>query len=194
MLRLAVLFLALAGPVMAECVPYKAMKKGVEISLEDGSRWIARQGAKDTVRIDQTNHDGAFAQYVEAPFGVYPIESTRNGIGTIAIYDYAKTPPQPFDGLNWASNAKQTYASQNGLGDVVSRVKVTATGSALRQVSISGCEYEAITLDLTVTSDRGTFSLRHLYLPALRFGIQTRFTDVSGKQSRTGITAMRAIP
>lgn len=194
MLRLTLALLLLAAPAWADCIPFKAMKKGIEVQLQDGARWLVKIGAGDVVRMDKTNHTGAYAQYVEAPFGTYPTESTRNGIGVISVYDFAKVPPEPRDGLYWTSNARQTWLSQAGTRDVTIRVKVTATGSAPRTVTISGCDYRAVTLDLAITSDRGTFTLRHACFPELRFGIQTRLTDISGEETRTGITGMRAAP
>lgn len=188
------LALCLASPAAADCIPFKAMKKGIEVTLQDGSRWIARIGARDSVRIDQTNHDGAFAQFAVGPFGVFPTESSRNSIGSISIIDYAKTPPQPHSTLDWASNARLTYDSQNGASDVVERVKVRATGSNFRTATISGCEYQVLNIDLAITTRRGTYTLRHAYFPELRFGIQTRLTDISGKETKTGITGMRELP
>jgi hypothetical protein len=194
MLRLILVLALLATPAAADCIPFKAMKKGIEVTLQDGSRWLARIGARDVVRIDQTNHDGAFAQFAEGPFGVFPTQSSRNSIGSISIIDYAKAPPQPHSTLNWTANARLTYDSQNGASDVTQKVKVQATGSNFRTAKVSGCDYQVLNIDLAITTKSGTYTLRHAYFPELRFGIQTRLTSVTGEETKTGITAMRALP
>ncbi len=194
MLRLALALILLAAPAAADCIPFKAMKKGIEVTLQDGSRWIARIGARDVVRIDQTNHDGAFAQFAEGPFGVFPTQTSRNSIGSITLLDYAKAPPQPHSTLDWTANARLTHDSQNGASDVEERVKVRATGGNFRQATVSGCDYQVLNIDLAITTKRGTYTLHHAYFPELRFGIQTRLTSSSGKETKAGIVAMRELP
>jgi hypothetical protein len=80
----------LASPVWAECFIFDSVTKGVTDTQADGS--------------DQC--DRGLCQICRGPYGVYPTESTCNGIGGTAEYGYAKAPPEPGIGMGWTGNIK----------------------------------------------------------------------------------------
>jgi hypothetical protein len=106
LIRLAALCAVLASPLLADCVDFDTVTKGVTVTQADGSIWTVRRGAHDTIRMDQTNAAGVYAKYAEGPYGVYPTETTRNGIGGTAEYTFAKAPPEPGIGMGWTSTYK----------------------------------------------------------------------------------------
>lgn len=106
LIRIAAVFAALASPVWADCVTFDSTTKGITVTQPDGSVWTVQRGAREGVRMDLTNVTGVYAKHVRGLYGGYPTESTRNGIGSTAEYAFAKAPPEPTAGMDWASNYK----------------------------------------------------------------------------------------
>ncbi len=193
-LRLAVLCSTLASPVWADCVSFDSFTKGVTVKQADGSIWTARRGAHDVIRIDQTNAEGVYAKYVVARYGVYPAESTRNGIGGTAEYTFAKAPPEPSLTMVWTSNYKVNDIPHFDKSRQDWRSgKVKATASDLREVTISGCPFRVMGVDLAMTANDRTTVLHYAYFPDLRFGTQTRVKFDGSDKVEAGIVAMTAV-
>ncbi len=192
-LRLAALCLALSAPAaLADCVGYDSFVKGVEVKLQDGSKWIARRSAHEVIRIDKTNHDGAYAQYAIGPYGVFVTEGTRNGIGTTTELAYSKTPPQPFVGMDWTSTVKNTTISEATHSTYpAKRGKVHVTANNLREVKLNGCTYKVMGVDIAYSADLGGMVQHFAYFPDIRFGLQTKVTYKDGSTDSAGITGMR---
>jgi hypothetical protein len=194
MLRFAVVCaaLSLASPLWADCVTFKSVTKGITVTQADGSIWTVRRGARNGIRMDQTNADGIYAKYFEGPYGIFPTESTRNSIGSTAEYVYAKPPPEPSLTMNWTSNYKINNISHYDKSrQDWRRGKVHVTAADLREVTISGCPYRVMGVDVAETADGRTTVLHYAYFPDLRFGTQTRITSNGGTVEEAGIVAMQ---
>ena len=191
LLRAAVLW-ALASPAYGGCLAGESLLKGVQVTLQDGSSWHVQRGGNDVIRADQTNAEGRYARYVIARFGVYPIESTRNGQENMSEYAYARTPPEPVAGLDWTSNTRATVTPVGGVPSAKWREKVHVTVGALQQTEISGCRYAVLQMDMGHLG--GPYpSVQHFtYFPDLRFGIQTRITYPADTVKKSAILAMTA--
>jgi len=190
-MRLAVLCAALASPVWADCVTFDSVAKGVTVPQADGSIWTVRRGARDSIRMDQTNAKGVYAKYVEGPDGVYPTESTRNGIGSTAEYAYAKAPPEPSLTMGWTSNFKiNDIPHYDTSRQDWRKGKARVTAADLREVTISGCPYRVMGVDVVLMANDRTTVVHYAYFPDLRFGTQTRITFDGGSAEEAGIVAM----
>ena len=196
MLRFAVLCVALglARPVWADCVTFDSVAKGFTVKQADGSIWTVRRGARNGIRMDQTNAEGVYAKYVEGPYGIYPTESTRNGIGGTAEYVYAKAPPEPSLTMDWTSNYKVNDIPYYDTSRQDWRKgKAHVTAADLREVTISGCPYRVMGVDVAKTANGRTTVVHCAYFPDLRFGTQTRITYDGGTVEEAGIVAMAAL-
>jgi len=189
-LRLALLSVMLATPAGADCVNYLSFAKGVTLKLADGSVWSAQRQTHEKIRLDQRNDTGNYAKYVEATFGVYQTESTRNGSATVSEYYYARDVPEPVAGMDWTSNVRATTAK---IGDTRAdgwqeRVHVTV-GNPTR-IKIGACRYLALGVDMGHVG--GPYpTLQHFtYFPDLRFGIQTKITYPTATVKKAAILAM----
>lgn len=193
LLRLALVCLAFTAPAAtADCVSFDSFSKGVHVKLEDGSTWIARRSAHEVIRIDQTNHDGAYAQYAIGPYGVFVTEGTRNGIGTISENEYVRRVPEPSVGMDWTSVVKSTGTSLATHSTYpVKRGKVHVTAGDLRVVQLNGCKYRVMGVDIAYSADLGGMVQHFAYFPDLRFGLQTKVTYKDGSTDSAGITGMR---
>jgi hypothetical protein len=190
-LRLAAVCAALASPALADCVSFDDFAKGVTVKQADGSVWTARRGAHEVIRLDQTNAKGVYAKYVEGAYGVYPAETTRNGIGTTAEYRYARTQPEPALGMDWTSNVRANDIPAHDLSrQDWQRGKARVTAGDLRQVTIGGCDYQVMAVDMAMDVRGRTTVLHYAYFPDLRFGTQTRITYQDGGREEAGIVAM----
>jgi hypothetical protein len=185
---------SLAAPLWAECVNFDTFTKGVSVKQADGSLWAVRRGAHEVMRMDQTNATGVYAKYVIATFGVYPSESSRNGIGTTAEFTYAKTPQEPNIGMDWTSNYKvNDIPHYDKSRQDWHRGKARVTATFLREVTISGCSYRVMGVDVAKTANERTTVVHYAYFPDLRFGTQTRITYDGGGKVEAGIVAMAAV-
>lgn len=191
LIRLAALFAALASPVWADCVTFDSVAKGITVSQADGSVWTVRRGARDGIRMDQTNATGVYAKYVVGPYGVYPTESTRNRIGGTTEYAFAKAPPEPVIGMEWSSNYKvNDIPHYDGSRQDWQRGRARVTASDLREVTISGCPYRVMGVDVALAADDRVTVVHYAYFPDLRFGTQTRITYDGGTREEAGIVGM----
>jgi hypothetical protein len=191
LIRIAAILAALASPVWADCVTFDSITKGITVTQADGSVWTVRRGARDSIRIDQTNATGVYAKYVEGPYGVYPTESTRNGIGSTAEYTFAKAPPQPDIGMDWTSNYKvNDIPHYDKSRQDWRKGKARVTAADLRDVTISGCPYRVMGVDVAMTANDRVTVVHYAYFPDLRFGSQTRITYDGGDKVEAGIVAM----
>ena len=188
-LRLA-LFCAMVTPAFADCVSFRSFAKGVEVRLEDGSVWLARRDAHEVIRLDQTNAAGPYAKYVQGPYGVYPTESTRNGVATVSEFAYARVPPQPFAGMDWTSNATASNTSINMATADTRREKVHVTAGAVQVVKIGKCSYQVLGVDMGHLNGPNPTVQHFVYFPDLRFGIQTKISYAGGPVKQSGIVRM----
>lgn len=191
LIRVAALCALLASPVWADCVTFDSVTKGVTVTHADGSVWTVRRGARNAIRMDQTNATGVYAKYIEGPYGVYPTESTRNGIGGTAEYTYAKAPPEPGIGMGWTSNIKvNDIPHYDTARQDWRRGKARVTASDLREVTLSGCSYQVMGVDVAMTVEDRVTVFHYAYFPDLRFGTQTRVIYDGGTKVEAGIVAM----
>ena len=194
LIRLAALCAVLASPLWADCVDFDTVTKGVTVTQADGSIWTVRRGAHDTIRMDQTNAAGVYAKYAEGPYGVYPTETTRNGIGGTAEYTYAKAPPEPGIGMDWTSTYKvKDIPHYDTTRQDWRRGKARLTSADLREVKISGCSYRVMGVDVAMSANDRVTVVHYAYFPDLRFGTQTRITYDDGDKVEAGIVALAAI-
>jgi hypothetical protein len=193
MMKFATLCAALvfASPVWAECVTIKSITKGISVNHADGSIWTVRRGARNNIRMDQTNATGVYAKYVEGPYGVYPTETTRNSIGSTAEYSYAKAPPEPSITMDWTSNYKVNHIpARDKSREDWRKGKARVTAADLREVTISGCQYRVMGVDVALASDDRVTVFHYAYFPDRWLGTQHRITYDGGDKVEGVIVAM----
>jgi hypothetical protein len=180
------------GSAQAECVNFLSFAKGVTVKLEDGSVWSVRRQAHEVIRLEQTNAGGNYARYVEATYGVYQTESTRNGSATVSEYSYVRRVPEPAAGMDWTSNVRATTTK---IGDTKAdawREKVHVTAGSVATVKIGSCRYAALGLDVGHIGGPYPTVQHFTYFPDLRFAIQTRITYPTDTVKKAAILSMKA--
>ena len=183
-----------ATPALAACVTFDDFVRGVQITQADGSIWTARRGAHEVMRLDQTNATGVYAVYVIGTYGVFPTETSRNTIGGTTEYTYAKSAPQPTLAMDWTSDYRvNSIPAFDKSRQDWHPGKAHVTTGDLRDVTIGGCPYRVMAVDMALTAQDSSFVLHYAYFPDLRFGTQTRITYANGKKVEAGVTAMAVL-
>lgn len=194
-LRVAALCLMIgpaAGAAQAECVNFLSFAKGVTVKLTDGSVWSVHRQAHEVIRLEQTNAGGNYARYVEATYGIYQTESTRNGSATVSEYTYIRRVPEPAAAMDWTSAVRATTTK---IGDTKAdawREKVHVTAGNVATVKIGSCRYQAMGLDVGHIGGPYPTVQHFTYFPDLRFGIQTRITYPTDTVKKAAILSMTA--
>ena len=191
LLRLA-LFCAMVTPALGDCVTYQSFTKGVRVTLEDGSVWLAKRDAHEVIRIDQTNGKDAYARYVVGLYGIYAAESTRNGKGVISEFSYARPPVEPVLGIDWTSNVRAVSTTIGAAPDPARREKVHVTAAAVAEVKLGKCTYRVMGVDVGHLGGPYPTVQHFAYFPDLKFGIQTQITYPADTVKKAAVLAMRA--
>jgi hypothetical protein len=181
---------ALIRPVRAACSPVD-LGAGVAFTRKDGSKGLARTEG-DAVRIDYVTNRGAWTDIRRAKNGVFEVsrtveESEEPMVGASApSYSWTYSPKiiVPTNGANWSGRVKETV--EVTISDANATVERRRTRwNAIyrcfepREVSLSDCTYQALTVEAVFSGDNGGYSQRWVYLPELGLGLETRRDDVS---------------
>lgn len=181
-----------AGAAQAECVNLLSFAKGVTVKLTDGSVWTVRRQAHEVIRLEQTNAGGNYARYVEATYGIYQTESTRNGSATVSEYTYIRRVPEPKPAMDWTSAVRATTTKIGDNKADAWREKVHVTAGTVATVKIGSCRYAAMGLDVGHIGGPYPTVQHFTYFPDLRFGIQTRITYPTDTVKKAAIVSMKA--
>jgi hypothetical protein len=195
-----------APPAAADCVTADTLAKGIAFTRANGVGGLAlREGAEVRIEYKYTAASGNQDERV-GRFGIYETES---------VYEYNDPTPGVIDG--WSRSNTVTRLSRRGMEPVPGATFTTAwkakssycSGASCPEVyrtkgsvtyrflplqtgTISGCAYSVIPVEATFSGDQMHSTIRWLYFPELRFGLETRVTDHrSGKDEKLGLTAMK---
>lgn len=197
---LALLLLA-AQPVAARCVVAEDLATGIAFKLQDGTNWLARDGGNHMVRLDLTNPEKGFTEHLEARHGVFLSEHRtrvkktggRSDFWTLTEIKWTKTPPEPTQDSTWTSAYRINETQQVLSSDNWKRKRAAVRFLPDRTVSLNGCEYEVIAVEMVHSGGMSNYSERWAYFPDLGVGIRTlKRYDTSGREERSGILSMTA--
>ena len=182
---------ALTRPARAAC-RRADLDKGIAFRRKDGSKGLARREGDGTVVIDYVTNRGAWVDRRRVTNGVFEIgriveESEEPVVGASAPdyrWSYSPRPIWPEDGASWSGKVKEvvevTISDENA---TVERQRRTWTASYRcfepRDVTLSGCDYRALTVEAEFSGTGGSRSQRWVYFPELGLGIETRRDGVS---------------
>jgi hypothetical protein len=175
----------LVRPALAACQPAN-LDKGVAFRRKDGSTGLARREA-DAVRIDYVTNRGAWTDIRRVKNGVFEIsrtveESEEPMVGASAptfTWTYSPKIITPADGATWSGRVKElvevTISDENATVER-QRTRWQAIYRCFepREVTLSGCTYQALTVEAVFSGERGGYSQRWVYFPALGLGLETR--------------------
>jgi hypothetical protein len=187
---------ALIRPARASCAPVD-LARGIAFTRKDGSQGIARTDG-DEVRIDYVTNRGAWTDVRRVKNGVFEVnrtveESVEPMVGASApTYSWTYSPKiiQPADGATWTGRVMElrevTISDENATVER-RRTRWQAIYRCFepREVDLSGCSHQALTVGAVFSGDDGSYSQRWVYFPALGLGVETRRDGVSN-----GLVAM----
>jgi hypothetical protein len=181
-----------------------SITKGVAFTRADGRTGLAR--AKDGgIDIDYAvNSTTAWRDRRTTKAGIFeerwlstPTDDYIVGGGPGGVYEYNRSgkEPSPTPGTTWATTLRQTLytydGTENGERSARARFKVSYSFLAAQEVTLSGCKYTAIPVELRGPNTK--LIRRWMYFPDLGFGLETRMTDPeTGKDRKLGLKAMTA--
>lgn len=187
---------ALIRPAIAACKPVD-LAAGIAFRRKDGSKGVAKT-EDDGVRIDYVTNRGAWTDIRRVKNGVFEVsrtveENEEPMVGASApTYSWTYSPKiiTPADGANWSGRVKETV--EVTISDENATVERRRTQwQAIyrcfepREVTLSGCTYQALTVEAVFSGDNGGYSQRWVYFPELGLGLETRRNGVSN-----GLTAL----
>jgi hypothetical protein len=177
---------ALVRPAHAACVR-PDLAKGIVFKRQDGSRGLARREGDGTVVIDYVTNRGEWLDRRRVKNGVFEVarivqESELPIVGASApdyAWTYSPKIIQPKDGATWNGKIREvmevTISDERG---TVEREKTRWDASYRcfepREVNLSGCSYQALTVEAVWSGAKGTISQRWVYLPELGLGLETK--------------------
>jgi hypothetical protein len=187
---------ALIRPARAACTPVD-LTRGIAFTRKDGSKGMARAEG-DEVRIDYVTNRGAWTDIRRARNGVFEVsrvveESEEPMVGSSTpMFSWSYSPKiiMPADGATWSGRVKETVevtiSDENATVDR-KRTRWQAIYRCFepREVTLSGCAYQALTVEAVFSGERGGRSIRWVYFPKLGLGLETRRDGVSN-----GLTAL----
>jgi hypothetical protein len=187
---------ALVRPAAAACRPAD-LAKGIAFRRNDGSTGVA-SAEGDVVRIDYVTNRGAWTDIRRVKNGVFEVsrtveESEEPMVGASApSFSWSFSPKiiVPSDGATWSGRVKETVevtiSDENATVDR-RRARWDAIYRCFdpREVTLSGCTYQALTVEAVFSGKGGGYSQRWIYFPELGLGIETRRDGASN-----GLVAM----
>jgi hypothetical protein len=186
---------ALAAPALfrsaqAACKPVD-LAAGIAFTRKDGSKGVARAEG-DAVRIDYVTNRGAWTDLRRVKNGVFEVsriveESEEPMVGASAptfTWTYNPKIIQPADGATWSGRVKELV--EVTISDEKSTVqRQRYRWQAIyrcfepRDVILSGCTYQALTVEAAFSGEVGGYSQRWVYFPEIGLGLETRRDSVS---------------
>ena len=203
-LRTLALALLLSPMAQAACLDATSIPKGVVFTRADGRSGIARASGGGIEINYAAKENFPWADHRQTTAGIFenawtyaPTEEWIVGGGPGGTFEYRRSgkDPEPTPGTTWSTTIRLTFSHDNGTeyGPDITRSRTKATYSFLdaQEVTLSGCKYTAIPVELRGTGAK--LVRRWMYFPDLGFGLETRMTDPeTGHDLKLGLTAMKA--
>jgi hypothetical protein len=182
---------ALILPAQAAC-QRADLDKGVVFRRKDGSKGLARREGDGTVVIDYVTNRGAWIDRRRVTHGVFEVsriveESEEPVVGASAPeyrWTYSPKPIWPEDGATWAGGIREvveTTISDENATVQRQRRRWDAVYKCFdpREVTLSGCSYQALSVEAEFRGSSGAESLRWVYFPELGLGLETHRNAIS---------------
>ena len=162
---------------------------GVTFTRKDASVGIARRQGDGLVRIDYEANRGAWTVVRNGVFKVSLTvkESAHEIVGASAPTYALPHSPKPrtlVDGLTWTGKVKEL--KEVTISDAAAtfhsdkrRWEATFTCFAAREVTLSGCNLAALTVEAASKDSADIRRQRYAYFPATDLGLETRRGDAT---------------
>lgn len=194
--------LVLASSARAECLTVDDLETGIAVSHESGAVSVVKT-APDGISVETTDPETGERFRIVGPFGVYPVFETilpagnaENGhrqTGTRRIFiltGEAKTPSDSMMRPNFYRMLSETIDETENLSGHYTTTSATFTGSMPRRASLSGCDYDFVTLDAAFQGDPLHLGRRWVYFEDLGFGVMIGVTLADGREMTNYITGV----
>jgi hypothetical protein len=204
--RIVPLLVLLAGPAAAQCLTSANLEEGILFDRQGAGTGSAIAAGDGVVQV---NYDAAREGYTD-------LRNMAQGVYETSILTVAAPPdvigawsertetrrhadrfPAPESGRTWETTITLEWDTSDFSGiPKAGRSRVTAVYAFLEpmDVTVSGCNYQVIPVELRVSGQALDYTTRYAYFPTLGVAIETRVTDhLTGTQTTTGIIGMRAV-
>jgi hypothetical protein len=181
----ALLLLPRAAWAASACKPVD-LAKGIAFRRQNGTTGLARREADGRVAIDYVTNRGAWTDQRRVKNGVFEVERTVEEseepmVGASApTYSWSHSPKiiTPEDGATWVGTVREEVEvtiSDEAATVERSRAKWKAEYRCfdLREVKLSGCFFQALSVEASFTGKGGSRSQRWVYFPQLGLGLET---------------------
>lgn len=191
---------ALIRPALAGACVVPDLDRGVTFKRKDGSTGVAQRQSDGLVRIDYVNNRGAWTDIRYVRNGVYGVsrvvqESEEEMVGASAPSFSWTHSPKPItltDGITWTGKVKEvvevTISDEAGtVNSSKRRWGASYTCFEPREVTLSGCVLQALTVEAVFKDGSDTRRQRWVYFPAIDLGLETRRGDVTNGLVALGV-------
>ncbi|GGL67258.1 hypothetical protein [Wenxinia marina] len=168
----AVAAVAFAASAAAQCYTSADLTRGLQVRFENGDYTTFKRTNDGFLDVTENYSDGSNPILFRAWKGVYftsehEIDAMGNAIpGTRLDIEFESDVtrlPEPYPGVSWTGPTVNIFEAGGSRNEVT-----TATFSAHPDVTLSGCDYEAVQVDLRYDwGADGGLDLVYIYLPAI---------------------------
>jgi hypothetical protein len=194
----------LAQGAAAQCVTADDLARGILFDRQDAGTGTAIAMGGGAVQVDYDAGTQGYTDRRDMALGVYETAMTSvsappDVIGVwsewTATRDFAGRFPAPEAGLTWETTVTVRWEMSDFSGMPQSgRERLSAVYAFLEPnvVTLSGCAYQVIPVEVRLTSGERDQTRRYAYFPAVGVAIETRVTDnLTGDVVTNGITGLR---
>jgi hypothetical protein len=200
-----VAFLVMAGgPVTAQCVTAADLAGGILFDRQGAGTGSAIAVDEDTVQVDYDAGRRGYTDRRTMALGVYETEilSVSAPPDVIGVWSdrlenrsFVGRFPRPEAGRTWETRINMTWEMSDFSGIPQGgreRMEVAYVFLPPNDVTLSGCAYQVIPLEMRLRWDDNDYTHRYAYFPAIGVAIETQVTNHNaGWQNTHGITGLR---
>ena len=182
----------------------ESLATGVQFTRQQGQQGWVQSAGGDRVQVDYIVGREGYREAVLLQGGVYPIQYVDLSAppDVIGVWSNTQTaiqvsgrPPVPVPGGEWSTTIRIRVTGDDFSGRLIDdryRLEGVYRFLAEEVVTLSGCQYRMIPVELTMRNENGAAMERSVYFPDLGFAIRTQRTNLgNGSVTTNGLTAMR---
>lgn len=203
----AALAVMVTGTASAQCVTAENLARGILFDRQGAGTTSAIALGGGVVQVNYDYGRDGYADRRDMAMGLYEtaLSSVSAPPDVIGVWsertesrDFAGRFPAPEPGRTWETTITMRWEISDFSGMPQSgRDRAAAVYAFLEpmEVTVSGCAYQVIPVEVRMAWDEFDYTRRYAYFPAIGVAIETRVTDnLRGSARTTGITALRAVP
>jgi hypothetical protein len=192
------------GPVVAQCVTAADLAAGIRYDRQGKGTGTAIAVDERTVQVDYDASRPGYTDRRTMALGVYETEirSVSAPPDVIGVWSdrlenrsYVGRFPAPESGRTWETRINMTWEMSDFSGIPKggrARMDVAFVFLPPNDVTLSGCAYRVIPVEMRLRWDDNDLTRRYAYFPAIGVAIETQVTNHgAGWQNTHGMTGLR---